>query len=150
MSKESQKPFDQFKYDSDFQQYVTTLKHDKHEIAFSISVEDQYTLDDAIPVAKRLWAERVQRFKDAKALAAAKQLERINCFLEQAHPDLPQLTQTQFRKLLVVPSMIHLAMNEDQICFQFSYLSDSFGEHAVEVSFDADDDSMLSDTQANY
>jgi hypothetical protein len=145
-----QKPFDQLRHDSRDDEYTCTLKHYRHMIKFSVSVHDQYTLDDAIPVAKELWAKRTQWFKDAQALAVDEQLENLNCYLDPPHPELPQLTKSQFRKLLAVPYSIDLEMDEDQIWFQFTYLSDSFGEHSVKVSVFPEDNSMDTDTWALY
>ena len=149
MATKSTKPFDRLKYDPDFELHQTKLNHNENEIAFTISVQDDYTLVDAIPVATEFWNSRTDWFAKAQNRASKNELEHINNFLDNA-PDLTQITKIQFNQALAVPSSIQLEMDDDQIWLELSYHSGLFGDHVVSVSIQLDDKTMDSDVHALY
>ncbi len=136
-------PFDNLKYLGGVDAYSVDLTHGIKEVSFLIIVRDGYTLDDAIPLALKIWNDRKTLFRKYSSSASRDQLDHVNQLRHRVAPDMPQLTKMQLQLILSVPTIIELEMSNTSVHVEFVTYSELFCKHSIKAVVDPEDLSIL-------
>lgn len=122
--------------------YSVAMEHKGKRIDIQFFCEGPDAMDRLLPLAERVWRQRVRYFKAFREHAATDLLDLLNGFLDCGEENPPHVSASRLRKILAVPySLIFMLSGndyEDEVFQITGGDSPDLHEHCLAVTFDAD------------
>ena len=121
MNKKFPPPFEQLKFDEDYDHYhyYISLDHRGHTVVCYFLTNDTDTLTHLTPLASEFWKKRTTYFKAFREYAAGELLDELNDTIDCGQDDFRPATSAQVLKALPAPFSVRFGFNGDQDSFYF-------------------------------